>query len=413
MSGRKSNGPSGSNQRLFQWKSDLVEKPGPDPSNTGPNFSNCGVPAGLDWLQVSLFGEFDRDSWPRLLCDLDRARAIAEEKGESHSARLIDGHPLMVRAAGARHGGFYCRWVCRWAGVELHIVAGGQRSDNRPTCVAVLTSETLMEFGDQLAWERVKHLCQALGFSTVRDVVSRVDLALDLVDVDVDDFAAPFSAGCFIADAHKRAMYWDGRSTTGFTVGVGKCQLRVYEKVRELREKGSESKWASLVARWGKEPQKATRVEFQVRRDMLRERWDVGGVDDLWKKMPTIVNELCGGWFRMTDEKPKSNNHVRTSTLGLWRRVQEKFAKWAGDGPLMTFERMKPFIEPRKLIDQARGCVVSFMASLGWAGESWQDILGEAFAYLAEDGERIERDVRAKSIELIASGRMPVKVGVT
>lgn len=383
---------------------------GAGPCITAPSSRQSSVlAAGLDWLQVSCFGYFRREDWGWVSSSLEKARAKAEESNDWVRAWEWRGFPLEVRQSGVRHGGFYARWCCRWAGIQLHVVNDRTSTDTRPSVVVVLTSEVLMSLGDKGAWGRVLGLLEALGFELDRDVVSRVDLAVDLADVDVGPLVEGVWEGRCIARGRKKSYYEEGRRKTGFSIGGG-IMLRVYDKLLEAQQRASEAKWSALLERWGKEPTSAARFEFQLRRDALREQFSIQSVEDLWAKMRSLVEWLCDEWFRLTDSVPEHRNHGRCKTLEVWNLVRSKFVEWAGVGSAPISKPVSAAPSQVKLMRTFMGAGKSLLARR-WRGPETSETLVERLLELIERESRcLERDVRDRYTKLVTLGHIPIGV---
>ena len=362
---------------------------------------------GLDWLEVRCHGQWQEEAWCELVAALDRARALAEDSGEYEAALEVGGQSLFVGPSGARLGDCHARWRVQWRGVEVLIVSRREFSDRRPSVVVKLSSHTLICVVDLAAWDRSVELLNSLGLEMRRDVVSRVDLCADLGGQSIAPFVAAFMEGRIVKRAQKRALYWEsGDDPSGFTVGSD-IKLRVYDKKREVEAAANGPKLGVLHARWGGDVTEATRVEFQLRRDALRERFGVEGVDSLWEKMRAIVRWLCGEWFRMTETKATHRNYSRVRLATEWRRVVKAFLSWAGKGAGELVAAVKKEPIPDKLIRQATGCLKT-LAALYWdVGLTREEIFAFAIEMIEAPMCGGVEDVAKKRQWFTAAGWVP------
>ena len=411
MSKENSSTGSRAKQQSLWDNGDKGRKAGADVSNTAPASSSSPIlPGGLDWLQVSVYGEWSEAEYDDLTNRLRSAQSLAKQADEPAVAAHVDGSAVYINPMGARHGGFYCQFVVMWKGIEFHIVDDVEEHETRPSGVVRLRSEVLMSVGDREAWALAERLMAGLGFSKSRDIVSRVDLCVDIADLDVGALSVAFFEGRYVSQARKGALYCDGARWTGFWSGTKACGIRVYDKLLEVQEKGNEAKYQALVGRWGGEPKSATRVEYQVRRNVLRDSWGVEGVEDMWEKMPAIIEYLCGKWFRLTVEAVRGDagkNQAHAKVAEVWEKVKGKFLEWAGSGP-QKIERRKgkrPCTDRLKAL--MKGCIASILSlDMEWMlspEQSFDELMWE----VGQEFARIEDRARAryeKRLALVGPG---------
>ena len=160
--------------------------------------------------------------------------------------------------------------------------------------------------------------------ASFREQVSRVDVFADIA------WSKPFQAGD-IQKFSKRAKdtnTWEAHGqVTGFTVGKGKIQARIYDKALELRRSGKD--W--LYDLWEvSQDSQVWRVEFQLRREALKE-FGIESFDDLLKASPSLWDYLTGKWLSV-----RANKRL----VSFWEAVQAaKFA--TGDNPVQFVKRVK------------------------------------------------------------------------
>jgi hypothetical protein len=111
--------------------------------------------------------------------------------------------------------------------------------------------------------------------------------------------------------------------------------LRLYDKVREIEEKsGPEQEAKRFVLqerRWGGACLKATRAEFQIGGQWLRDRWsDCAIVDEVFDRLASIIEYLVSDYFRLTTYEPdrENNNQNLAPASPEWQAVVDAF-QWA------------------------------------------------------------------------------------
>lgn len=154
----------------------------------------------------------------------------------------------------------------------------------------------------------------ALGFAQSRsEGLSRVDIALDFhlpaLDFDEDNFVTLASKD----GKHRK----DGKAQT-FTFGQGDIVLRVYDKTAEIRE-ASQKTW--FHALWGGVTEDVWRVEFQVRKDVLK-RFSIRTFADLFDGAGDLMRYLVHEHTTLR-VRTDDSNRSRWPLNPLWALVQE------------------------------------------------------------------------------------------
>ena len=338
--------------------------------------------AGLDWLEWCSYGSWNLAGFRELRAVLDRAQAAAQAAG-GETVITIGEESVAVQSAGVRRG-LYCRWALIWQGVEIAIVDRALKSDDRFSVHVIARSLICMDVG-QGVYARVCRFLETLGYTQAKTVVSRVDLACDLVGVEAGRFVEAFEAGAVVRRARHWATYGEGLGSSGVTFGKSAVMLRIYDKLLEMRKGGDVAKFEVLVEnRWNGDQRPeggATRVEFQLKRDVLRAM----GFDDVPKLLGNL-REVCRwcteDWCRFTDGVSDRTHTDRCESSDLWKQVQAALfeAFRSGDQRPITWRRPLRAI-PRKLMEQAAGVVSSSLALLDMVPETVQEV-GQAVSAL-------------------------------
>lgn len=108
-------------------------------------------------------------------------------------------------------------------------------------------------------------------------------------------------------------------------------------------------------------PEAATRVEFELRREALKER-GIDTVEDYYAKRADLVHYLTHDWLRLTANKVdrENKNQSKARTLPLWNKIRKAFKRWAGEPPGMSLEPLpKASANVRNLMKQGFGVVQS------------------------------------------------------
>ena len=183
---------------------------------------------------------------------------------------------------------------------------------------------------------------------------------------------------------------------SGLRLGLGDIMLRIYDKVLELkRDVAKQSLFASV---WGKaeyNEQPVTRVEFQLRRPVLRQL----GVDtytDLLEKVSGVWKYCTFGWAVLCAEAvDMENRHQdRATRHEFWQEIQK--ADWGSYQPV---ERMKirPLKDRHQCLDQFIGIGLN-IATIDRACNSVEDVINSL-------KQVVESACRAKFEEIGKSGQ--------
>jgi hypothetical protein len=160
----------------------------------------------------------------------------------------------------------------------------------------------------------------------------------------------------------------------GLRVGQGDIMLRVYDKVLELQRDGA--KQIVFASLWGTEEYSehpVTRVEFQLRRPVLRQL-GVDSLNDLLEKLSGVWEYCACRWAVLCAEAPdRLNRHQdRAEIHEFWKMVQN--ADWGGYQPV-TRKKIMPLKDKHQNADQLVGCALN-LAAIGRCPENVDDLIG-------------------------------------
>jgi hypothetical protein len=358
---------------------------------------------GEDKLEVDVFGHWRREAWPLIRGRLDEMRASAES---AEKPVMIDvaGTPLSLNGFGKKHGCWF-RWTLEWECGRLWVLDHVDGGDKRPGFHVIFDSLPLMLYGLDGCWSRLLQRLAAWGFTVRCDRVSWVDLCVDLPGQAVQPFIDAGLQFAYVSKGRRGAFHYaDAHEWEGWSHGTGPVHVRMYDKLREVKASQDWAKWSVLIQkRWGgKEPACATRVEFQLRREILRDRWQMSGVEDYKSKRAQIADWLTSEWFRLVDGVNKdvreNRNQTRCETLPLWKRVAAAFGEWVGRNAIAA-------VVPRTVLrpsvvaigKQVSGCVTTVLAMLGRKVASLDELAREGGDLLRLYGNNALQEAAAKA----------------
>lgn len=337
--------------------------------NMDPSISQGGDGGGFDTVHATGYGEWSPEAWSSMRTLLSDARERAMEVGEAVSVwPELAAEPISVEPRGAGRGFAHTPWVCKVGGLTYRFCdRESSEDDSRPVVFVEIGSVALMADGLRAVLDRVFRQLGTAGLSVHRLSPSRADLCVDLGGVDMEEFAEAYHSGCVVTCARADGgevgsdSRWRGRAgrveTLMFGRRGGAIALRIYDKLAECRDDEvkrhllQEERWGGVI------PRAATRVEFELRRESLRDRFDVDSCYDLIEKSGGIVRYLTREWFRICSKKSVGNvNRERAEASPMWRRVQAAFEGWA-TGLRPPCRRRVVSLEWRRLVSTAMGAL--------------------------------------------------------
>ncbi|MDU7244571.1 MAG: hypothetical protein E6276_04170 [Clostridiales bacterium] len=237
--------------------------------------------------------------------------------------------------------------------VELRLCDSWQDTDSHYPIFVRLKSYGLWRYGYQQAFKKFMAYLNKL-FKVVDTKISRLDIATQVnkkIEIDIDIGAETVSRTKF------RHQWFSDGVCTGYQFGKGDVLLRIYDKVKEIEV--SRKFWFADV--WDAEnfiiERGVWNVEFQLRRDFLRE-WDIDTVEEAFSELENLYSYLTRKWFRVVAKQEKDTNVTRRDTCDWWQVLQEKH-----DGidkkPKKENKKVKPST------DHLIACITGYLISIG------------------------------------------------
>ncbi len=367
----------------------------------------------MDTLEISIYGHWSPEHLEPLCRQLETAK-LARQASNSAGAGKInfpEGDEAIVLPNGFKRGCHH-KYVFDWQGWQVGIVERANLDQNYPSISVKVGSVPLMRFGHVKLWQDLCSLLSSLGFVLSHTVVARLDVCVDLVGYSVVDEAwkaheeqriicksrrfnpignASFKPG--VPDDYE--TYYRGNRKT--------LIVRFYDKLKEC--KNDPLKYTILETnRWGCRPDKAMRVEFEVRNATLSKLGFLPdkSVNSVFARIGDIATWLHSKWFRIVEHFDRSNrNHAHAVVSPFWREVQESFDSWAVNDdsiPLAAPVEAGPrdFL---LMLKQSDGYLMNIAAT---CGASRQEVL-QALLELRSD-EEWEQAVAARRAKQAAMG---------
>jgi hypothetical protein len=229
-----------------------------------------------------------------------------------------------------------------------------------PSIYIQVKSQFIWSAGLQEVYEQILRIVNDIYDDVPeREQVSRVDL---FADIAWSKQFEPEDIKNLITRARSKFTHYEGQRISGFTIGKGKVTARIYDKTLEIRKSGKD--W--LYDLWGIEKDnqnhRVWRVEFQLRREALKE-FGIETFDDLLTASQALWNYCTSKWLSV---RAAGNKNARRGLVGFWGKVQAANLKLGDDSSnLVRRERMRSGMTEKQAADQMAGITKSYARSHG------------------------------------------------
>lgn len=261
--------------------------------------------SGLDTVECAYYLRPARD------CALDFGGIRAVRETAKASKRR---EPLVVNVGGKD---FLLGWGGTGSGYPF-VMSDAEQSIqfgefNEPSFFVTYRSHALWHKGAAALHQQFNAWADGLRFHHGRpEGLSRVDFTFDFELPEVD-----FDADSFVTLASKDRQHRKDRRVQTFDFGEGDLKLRVYDKCAEINE-ASEKTWFHDL--WGGVRANVWRVEFQVRKKLLR-RFSLRTFEDLFDGSGDLLRYLVHEHTSLR-VKTDDSNRSRWPLHPLWAKLQ-------------------------------------------------------------------------------------------
>jgi hypothetical protein len=366
-----------------------VVSPGAPPSNTAPANYNENPKAlsetrllrfGIDSLYLSYPGKL-ASAWAQRLEGLKRAAQATEEGERSNAQVKIGGHLFEVKDKGKGRFAYVLVDNC------FHIQVSSGQSSAFPMAYVQLSSELLTAIPVHEAEAHLRYIVNTLGRVESPAQISRADLFADVVSSLAMD---GWRQDAWVMRAHKIWMHYEKRRFSGWSIGLGgTLGARLYNKTLEL-DKSKKDYLKPLWAACGwREGETVWRLEFEFKRDVLREL-GILALEDLPPNLGGLWRYATETWLRLTVPNPDDSNQTRWPNHPLWNDLSS--IPWSGDtGQPLGRVRKERLPSDESLFINGLGGLTSFMARHGITD------LGEGFGEFLAHAERFHDSYQRQS----------------
>ncbi len=310
--------------------------------------------SGVDTLVLSLYVDWDNvDVFDILSEGKERAQEY-DSDAPANIKHFNPGEvfPVNVKPNGAK--GF--AWIISNSDYAFTI-ADKQHPGSRPNVMVEIRSETLWRLGPGESVIIALKLVEANGGHIIEAKLSRVDLCLDFAmpeknwSWDLMEYA--------VTRAADFNPYYSHRKLNGIRIGAGGSIIlaRLYDKVLEIEK--SKKYWLFDVWKIKERPagKKIIRLEFQMRREMLKQL-GLKTVEDLLEKTANAWAYCTKEWLKFQDRP--GLHHTQRSTFEWYRAIQEGFQGVQGAEPLVRVKAVR--MDKMRLLQQTNGLLTSLHA---------------------------------------------------
>ncbi|WP_229053524.1 hypothetical protein [Aeromicrobium sp. Leaf350] len=301
--------------------------------------------------------------------DLAAARADAGESGQATDIHLGDAR-FAVSGRGIQKYAFALE--------HSNGILACTPSQSLPPVYVQPRASFIHAVGIEAATAWFTELVEGIA-GTVRWNVSRVDLFMDSQgwDLDAED------RDQFVCRARDRQVYERDAEMTGLAFGSGKSVMaRIYDKTEESRKKGTD--WWPTV--WGESfvpTERVLRVEFQVRRQVIRQV-GLSAPDDVLRELPRLWAYLTDEWLTFRSVSSDATRS-RWPLSPEWTHIQQAELRGSAIGLERVYEQARAG-SIRQLLPALQGYLTSAGALLG-AG-SLEDTMSRVRRLLALEEDR-------------------------
>ncbi len=318
-----------------------------------PSNVNNILASGVDSLVISTNTVWKDTSFFTIL---DELKVKAQQNSVDYQGQFKHFHPdevwpFTIKPNGT--AGF--SWILNGCDFTYKI-ANSAEPNSRPNVMIEIRSEALWRLGPEEVIKIALSIIKANGGHIIEAKPSRVDLCVDFLmsekkwSYELMDYA--------VTRATDYAPYYRHKKLIGIRIGKGVISARLYDKPLEIQQQ-SKKYWMFDI--WGiteiPEGEKIIRIEFQLRREILK---DIGIIvlDDLFQKIDGAWAYCTKKWLKFQDHPEL--HHTQQSTLKWYEEIQNGFKGVQGAEPLVRKKAVS--MDKKRLMQQANGLIIALHA---------------------------------------------------
>lgn len=348
----------------------------------------CLASGGIDYFEWSTSVTFD-PGWLNLLVNElreSKERCQKEQKADEWITLLGCADVRCHRNGITRGNGHGTHYPFQISYSAITIGFGDWNASDRPhdNLYVCLKGRECLLLGGWEAYLEVQNLIEKLGGEVKREILSRVDLCLDVSNLAASELQKAVEKRQFITTMGTVVPYVElveGKKT-GFSAGKRPRRLICYDKREQLMGKCDQLYVEAWIQKRfaGEVPDSACRIEAQLSRVYLKQ-FGIDTPADLKKNATALFSRFLLDQFRLVDQRIKKGerNHGRAKVLTIWKDLAAAAEQVFGqmDHPLVRVDRTR--VDPRRLIKQGIGCLRNALLQKGEKIESVHDFQAAVF----------------------------------
>ena len=252
--------------------------------------------SGVDFLVLSMDIEWKDAS---LFTVLDELKEKAKQYSLDYQGQIKHFNPEEVWPFTIKpHGAKGFSWILNGADFTYKI-ANSPEPGSRPNAMIEIRSEALWRLGPEEVIKIALSLIEANGGRIIEAKLSRVDLCVDFLMPE--NIWSQSLMEYAVTRATDFVPYYTHKKLTGIRIGKNIISARLYDKPLEIQQQ-SRKVWMYDI--WGineiPEGKKIIRIEFQMRREVLKQL-GLKKVEDLFQKIDQAWAYCTKNWLKFQD----------------------------------------------------------------------------------------------------------------
>ncbi|MBL6750192.1 MAG: replication initiation factor [Nevskia sp.] len=281
------------------------------PSNTCPAICKV-LRFGVDSLYLTYSGELS-EVWAGILDGKKEAARSDQDRDKAKAWFSILDHQFLVGPFGRN----VFRYIVQDNAYRIEL--GGLRAKRVPLAYCKIDSTWLLHLGVDQAVSQLGLIVSTFGQVQGAPTVARVDLCADFVtDVDLD----AIHRSAWVTRARDYSAHAVNLDYSGVSIGQGGfLSARLYDKTLEIEKSGKHYMRALWQQAGWLPDQRVYRLEFQFRREVLREL-GVSTFAEMQSKRGGLWAYATHSWLRLTNPNQTDTTKSRWPTHPLWETLQ-------------------------------------------------------------------------------------------
>ena len=324
------------------------------PSNCNNQYRTKILRHGIDSLYLSYQGELSLEG-STVLAKLKKLAQSDDPRKVAQAQYCVGEHIFEVSDKGSNPFAYVLK--DNWFRISIAKLGNTQT----PLAYVQVSSHLLTSKSVDRATNVLSSIINSLSSPSDTPNVSRVDLCVDFITDYPLDTITDIEWVTKAKEMHRHVIQ---RYFSGWSIGSRKkMSARLYDKTLEMKKNPrpylerlwKDAGWDGIQPVW--------RLEFELRRDLLRE-FSVVSIDDLNGHLAGLWEYSTYDWLRLAIPNPKDKTQSRWLTTNLWTTLQS--VQWSGVLKLSrTLAEKGRLPSDRSLFVNGISAYTSFMAREG------------------------------------------------